>query len=402
MRQLKLLWHLVCAGFVLTAPVVGACSPSPGPQLSSIETDAPWTAGFRSSAHHWLDLTDDERVISPLPDQPHYPPSDVVSIADNILLYQNENGGWPKNYDMWAILTDDQVARLRDAKESTTTTFDNGATHSQVHFLAHAYQETGEQRYRDACVRGLDFILSAQYENGGWPQSFPNRSGYRRHITFNDGAMIGVMSVLKRIVEGDPDFEFVDEIQQERVRQAYTKGLACILRCQIVEAARLKAWCQQHDEVDFRPRGARTFELPSIASEESAQIILFLMGIDAPDSTLVRAISAAVHWFQEVALSGLRVKVVQAPVTDYRYHRSREDMVVVHDPDAPPIWARYYELDTGKPLFCNRDGKAVYSLEEVERERRTGYAWYSYAPQEVLQRYTTWARDWMPVRIHLE
>jgi PelA/Pel-15E family pectate lyase len=377
---------------VLSTPLLGVCCAGASTEQTYPDADRPWMAGFQSSAHHWRDLTDEDRVISPRPEQPRYPPSNVIGIANNVLLYQKSNGGWPKNYDMRAILTEDQIAALEGAREQTTTTFDNGATHSQVHYLAFAYRETGDECYRDACLRGLDFMLSAQYENGGWPQAFPDRSGYRRYITFNDGAMIGVMSVLRRIVLGDRDFAFVDDHRREAARVAYRKGLECILRCQVVEQGRLRAWCQQHDEKDFRPRGARTFELPSLASEESAQIVLFLMSITTPDAAIVRAISAAVQWFEGSALSGIRVKTIHAPHTEYRYHSSREDKVVVQDPDAPPIWARYYELETGRPLFCNRDGKPVYSLGEVERERRTGYAWYSYAPQQVLEEYPLWHR----------
>jgi hypothetical protein len=35
--------------------------------------------------------------------------------------------------------------------------------------------------------------------------------------------------------------------------------------------------------------------------------------------------------------------------------------------------------------MANRDGNKVYSLAEVERERRTGYGWYSGAPNALLQ-----------------
>jgi PelA/Pel-15E family pectate lyase len=308
-----------------------------------------------------------------------------------VLLYQKTNGGWPKNYDMRAVLTDEQIAAVKQSRDLiSTTTFDNGATHSQVHFLAFAYRQTGDTRYRDACLEGLDFMLTAQYANGGWPQSFPNRSGYRRYITFNDGAMIGVMSVLRRIMLADPEFAFVDEARRVKVRKAYRRGLECILRCQISEGGMLKAWCQQHDEKDYRPRGARTFELPSLASEESAQIVLFLMGIEQPDSSIVRSVAAAVRWFEQARLAGIRVETVGATPARYRYHASIDDRVVVQDSSAPPIWARYYELGTGRPLFSNRDGKAVYSLDQVERERRTGYGWYSYAPAEVLEYYRLW------------
>lgn len=72
------------------------------------------------------------------------------------------------------------------------------------------------------------------------------------------------------------------------------------------------------------------------------------------------------------------------------------DRVVVEDSQAPPIWARMYELGTNRPLFCNRDKKPVYSLAEVDRERRAGYTWYSYVPAEVLAKYPEWQKQWSP------
>jgi len=46
-------------------------------------------------------------------------------------------------------------------------------------------------------------------------------------------------------------------------------------------------------------------------------------------------------------------------------------------------------------LFCNRDSKVVYSLAEVARERRSGYAWYTYNPQKVLAKYPAWSQKWL-------
>src|SRR6185437_7648112 len=130
-------------------------------------------SGFQDSRHHWMDITDHEQVIVPAKDQPRYTPSDVSEIADNILLYQQPNGGWPKNYDMLAILSDEQKAILSQHKDSLHTTFDNGATYTQIEYLAKAYTLLGDKKYEDAGVRGLRFILKAQYGNGGWPQFYP-------------------------------------------------------------------------------------------------------------------------------------------------------------------------------------------------------------------------------------
>jgi len=70
------------------------------------------TLPFQNSSHHWYDIFDTENIINAKPDQPRYKPSEIIAIADNILLYQKSNGGWPKNYDMRAILTNEQKHKI--------------------------------------------------------------------------------------------------------------------------------------------------------------------------------------------------------------------------------------------------------------------------------------------------
>jgi hypothetical protein len=130
-------------------------------------------AGFQDGSHHWYDIEDEEKVIQPLPHQPRCKASDINGIADNILLYQKSNGGWPKNYDMLAILTPEQKRLIDSVRNDITTTFDNGSTHAHVQYLAKAYLRTKDRRYSTAALRGIDFILAAQYPNGGWPQFYP-------------------------------------------------------------------------------------------------------------------------------------------------------------------------------------------------------------------------------------
>src|SRR5437762_2057967 len=65
-------------------------------------------SGFRDSAHHWRFIRDTSRFIQAVPEQPSYQPAQVREIAANLLLFQRDNGGWPKDYDMTAILTEEQ------------------------------------------------------------------------------------------------------------------------------------------------------------------------------------------------------------------------------------------------------------------------------------------------------
>ena len=182
-QKLKLL--LVNAILLVTF----CCSAQNKQSPKSISVDV---ASFQNSAHHWYDIFDKTNVINPIPDQPKYKSTDLIAIGDNILLYQKDNGGWPKNYDMLAIISPSQKDSLLAVKKILNTTFDNSTTY----------------------------------------------------------------------------------------------------------------------------------------------------------------------------------------------------------PLAPPIWTRYYELKTHRPLFCNRDSKLVYSLAEVDRERRDGYGWYTYEPQKVLDKYAAWKKKW--------
>jgi PelA/Pel-15E family pectate lyase len=58
----------------------------------------------------------------------------------------------------------------------------------------------------------------------------------------------------------------------------------------------------------------------------------------------------------------------------------------VKDPAAAPLWARFYEIGTNRPLFSDRDGVKKYSLAEIGHERRNGYAWLGTWPRRLLER----------------
>jgi len=363
-------------------------------QVTPAEYKAIDLSPFLDATHHWYDITDNDKVVSPVPNQPKYKPTQITAIADNILLYQKNNGGWPKNYDITAILTEEQKDKLIAVKNDLHTTFDNGTSYTQVEYLANVYTATHIAKYQDACLKGINYMLSAQYDNGGWPQYYPLQKDYSRCITFNDDAFIGIMEVFKNILDDQPEYAFIDAATKQKIRTSFTKGIDCILKTQIKDNNILTSWCQQYDEVSLQPAWARKFEPPSICNAEGANVVLFLMKINDPNKEIINAIEAAVTWFEESLIKGIRVKTIPAEKTVYKFRTSSTDRIAVNDSLAPPIWTRYYEIGSHKPLFCNRDSKVVYSLAEVDRERRDGYGWYTYKPQEVLNKYKVWHQKW--------
>src|SRR5690606_37186335 len=100
-----------------------------------------------------------------------YATSEASAIAANVLQYQTVSGGWPKNRDM--TLPPD-AAFLDDTKQDRRApTIDNDATTTQIRFLAKVGTVQNNLPAREGAARGIDYLLAAQYENGGWPQYYP-------------------------------------------------------------------------------------------------------------------------------------------------------------------------------------------------------------------------------------
>lgn len=349
--------------------------------------------GFHDSAHHWRYIRDEDRFIQAEPNQPSYRPDQIREIAANILLFQRANGGWPKDYDMAAILTDEQKAAVRATHEDTDASFDNGNLHSQVTYLAHAYTQERDPAWRASCERGLDFILAAQYPNGGFPQRYPNAKDFHAHITFNDLVTIGCLNLLKDAGDAKSHWKWLDDTRRKKARDAMRRGVDCILRCQIRADGKLTGWCQQHDETTFEPCAGRTFELVSICPQDTTYVTRFLMRFSSPSEEMKRSIKGAVAWLEQVQLKGVRIDKVKAPEEKFERYESDFDKVVVEDPAAPPLWARHYEIGTNKPVFAGRDGVRKYAFAEIERERRTGTPWFGDWPEKLIKKdYPKWRK----------
>jgi PelA/Pel-15E family pectate lyase len=308
-----------------------------------------------------------------------YRTPEAKTMASNVLSWQTIEGGWPKN-------TDTGGKAFTGDRESIHATFDNGATTFEMRYLARMFNATKNPLYRDAFVKGLDYILGAQYANGGWPQySPPPKDSYHRYITFNDGAM-GRLMFLLRDVAKDPIYNFVDSERRAACTKAWDKGVDCILKCQVKVDGKLTSWCAQHDEKTLEPRPARTFELASLSGCESVGLVHVLMNVEHPSPQVIAAVDAAIAWFKQVEIPGIRIEDRPTPNTPKGFER-----YVVKDASAPPMWARFYEIGTNRPIFADRDSVKKYKLSEIGTERRTGYKWYGYWPANLISKeYPAW------------
>ena len=315
-----------------------------------------------------------------------YGGSEAIRIADNLLLFQFPSGGWPKNIDMTEELSAAEKNALVAPTRVEDATIDNSATYTQLRFLARAYSSTKRERFKKSFQNGFDYLMKAQYENGGWPQFYPLHEGYYSHITFNDNAMAGVLSLLRDIVEGKAEFRFVDNVRKEEARRSIGKGIACILKCQVHVDGQRTAWCAQHDERTFEPAEARTYELRSLSGMESVGVVEFLMGIENPSKEVIQSVQSAVLWFHRARIGGIKTVL-----KDDSTAPSGKDRIVVRDSSAPPMWARFYQIGTNKPFYCSRDGVMRDSLSQISSERRNHYVWLGYWPEALLTKeYPRW------------
>ncbi len=330
-------------------------------------------------------------------DVKYVPADDVVvevknnydTIAENMLLYQRKNGGWPKHFDKEKIdyrrtLTQSELNELKSGYESgIDATIDNNATTKEIRYLVKAYKKSNDKRFFTAAEKGIEYLLDAQYPNGGWPQYYPDFSSYRSEITYNDNAMINVLNVLVDVLEKDNSMDVINSSYVKACVSAVKRGISCILKTQVKQNKKLTAWCAQYDAKSLKPAKARAYELPSLSGSESVGVLRFLMRLPNPDKKIIAAVKGGVEWFKKVKIEGYKYE-------DIKTAEGRDRVLTAEAGNV--IWARFYDLKTNEPFFTGRDGQPKKTVAEVERERRIGYAWYVDAPKKLIdEEYPRWA-----------
>jgi len=303
-------------------------------------------------------------------------------IADRVVAWQSPTGGWSKNgnYTREWLPTDDH----RDAWSGGT--FDNDSTISELRYLARviSYDNTVPavrlNRWKDCFMRGLEYVFAAQYPNGGYPQIYPLAGGYHDAITLNDDGYVHILQLLRDVGSREPEYAFVPEAVAARARRGFQLGLDCLLAVQLKSpTGRRTVWCQQYDALSLQPCSARNFEPAAECSRESAGVVKFLLSQPAPSPAMVAAVDGAMQWFAD------RV------IHDKNWDRNAPAGADLEDrPGAPDLWARFYEFNTGKPIFGDRDRKIYYSVAQISFERRKGYTWYCPEPAELAPPYFYW------------
>lgn len=295
-----------------------------------------------------------------------YGSNESMRLADNLLLFQRNSGGWNKNTDMGVRMSDALRRELLSQKSKTDATLDNGVTIPEIRYLIKVYQATKIERYRDAYMAGINAVLKAQYPNGGFPQIMNQPSSYHGEITYNDNAMTQVLQLWWDVYSNRDSFYSIDTESYAKIEDSLIRGIDVILDSQVYSEQQqmLTAWGAQHDRVTLKPTWGRDYEPPSISGWESIKVIQFLMSLDKDflisldqSNTLSEeftiwervqnAIHSAVEFFAHVEITGYS----HATGTS----RWGSDRVLIESEKGRGLWARFIDIETFEPLFfCRR------------------------------------------------
>lgn len=267
--------------------------------------------------------------------------------ADALIFGQLEDGGWhyfidfdPAGLDEWYR---DSASKYTYGYEEYRYYYGNATNDDQVtsdcaRFLLRYYKTTLEPAYRTPVLKALDFVLKAQYPNGGWPQRYPLRfdfahdglPDYTSYYTLNDGAHQGYVELLLRAYRALGDRRYLD---------AARRGADFLLISQGPDGE--AGWAEQFGP-DLKPIAARAHEPSGYVIRESrdALRVLQLFYALTEDARYLAPIPRCLAWFERVNKEAVELK-------------------------RPP--ARYYQVGTNRPVYVlrvpqkNAEGYGLYS-----------------------------------------
>ena len=299
-------------------------------------------------------------------------------LADAVMSYQTPTGGWSKAVDYSAGPRQPGThwtAQTGKDGWHYCGTLDNRSTTEQIRLLAGVYSATKREGAKATTMRGLEWLFAAQFPNGGWPQNYPAEPGYHEAITLNDDAMTHALEVLLDVAQANVPFAFTDEALRQRARASFNKGIACLTAAQIKVDNKPTVWCAQHDPLTLAPVAARLKEPPSLSGAESANLLKFFMRKAPLDAAITGMIEPALNWLEAHRITGLRLTKNAEGKTDYVSDAASDEV----------YWARFYDIQTGQPMFFGaQDGIAYSTFSEMLAHNKVAYDYYTTKPRDVI------------------
>ena len=304
---------------------------------------------------------------------------DNPAALNAVLSYQTLLGGWSKRTDMQQVRKPGQLA---GSEAAYIPTFDNGATSTQIRWLAayHPNASAADQaKIQAALTQAVQFVLRAQYPNGGFPQSYPLRGGYHDAVTLNDNVMTDLLNLLWDIAN-QPDYRWLAADLRAAAQAGFHKGVDWLVQAQVQVDGKRTVWTAQHHPLSGVPVAARKFEQISLVSSESAAVLQLLLdkGLDKElykeqsNPGVLPALCSGIAWLQ------------QHQIRDKAWQRHETGSALVEKKGAQ-LWARFYSLPQQQPVFFDRDGQVYSDVNQLSLERQQGYGWYQTNAKGVLK-----------------
>jgi PelA/Pel-15E family pectate lyase len=232
--------------------------------------------------------------------------------ADALIYGQHPLGGWHYFIDFDKAGLNEWYEKvssrfLRGMEEFRhyygNCTFDDNVTQGATTFLLHLYLETHDPIYFGALNKALNFILIAQYPNGGWPQRYPLRyefvhdglPDYTSNYTLNDDAMNNTINLL---------LEAYEALGNEAYLEAARRGGDFFIIAQ--GPTESPAWSEQYDR-NVQPAWARTHEPPAYGTRQTAHTVEMLMKLYlfTGDRRYLRPVPATLSWMETSKIKAL-------------------------------------------------------------------------------------------------
>jgi len=264
----------------------------------------------------------------------------AIECAKALMHGQMESGCWTDrvDFDPKGKSTGYYRHGKGNAKGRNYSSLDDDKSQSALRCLIEVDRAHGfkEKSIHESVQYGLEALLKAQFANGGFPQvwekpvdpgiivkaSFPKYEwrtegrfkDYWDFETLNDGLAGTVTKTLQLAYETYRD---------ERYRTAMLKFGDFLILAQLPEPQ--PAWAQQYNH-QLQPIWARKFEPPAVAGRESEDAIETLMYLTeiTGERRFLEPIPAAIAWLKRSGLANEQI-------------------------------ARFYELETNKPLYFTKD-----------------------------------------------
>lgn len=277
----------------------------------TIEVQPPGTPAVGQSFLRAYKATGDQRALTAAKDA-----------AYALIRGQNKHGGWDHTVN-FADLSNERVS------------FDDNQTQSAVSFLMALDQVIDDDRLSAATRRGVEMMITAQLDNGGWPHQYPEQGNYYDYATFNDAGINDCIRVMIEAYQFHPDNQAIEKSLRRAVRFMTISQLP----------PPQPGWAQQYNEF-LQPAWARAFEPPSVCPAVTIRNINTLIDLYLVfgEETMLESIPDALRWLRDIRMENGK-------------------------------WARFVELGTNKALYYDRGRIRMDSVAELHPERSTGYAY---------------------------